>query len=238
MISPAHDDAYADYEAWKGWSSYFTFDAEDAAYFAGELRGVPLKDKTVLELGFGAGRFLAWARAQGAQLAGAEIGAQSIKEAERFGVELLDPTIETIAAAHAERFDIIAAFDLFEHFDVDTIRARLVAAETMLKPGGLLILRFPNGQSPFGLAPQHGDVTHRTALSKAKIEQLCADTTLTTVRYAGAHRIGGRGGKAVVRAARSLAQRLIGMVLSAVYGFGIPWDSMVVLVMRKGAAST
>ena len=53
---------YARYEKWKGWTSYFEFSAEEAEYFAGELRGIPLAGKSVLDLGFGSGGFLAWAR--------------------------------------------------------------------------------------------------------------------------------------------------------------------------------
>ena len=53
----------------------------------------------------------------------------------------------------------------------------------MLKPGGLLMLRFPNGQSPFGRYLQHADHTHRSTLSLPIIEQLTVSGPLTIVRH-------------------------------------------------------
>ena len=58
---------------------------------------------------------------------------------------------------HPARFDTVVAFDVFEHFALEEIEARLAALETMIRPGGHLLMRFPNGQSPFGLVLQHGD---------------------------------------------------------------------------------
>lgn len=129
---------------------------------------------------------------------------------------------------------MVAAFDVFEHFTLDEIDARLRAVEMMLRPGGHLILRFPNGQSPFGLMPQNGDVTHKTALSKHMIEQLCRDTSLRALRYKGVYRVRGPIGlKRAVRRARYLARDLMGAVLNGIYAYDIPRDAVVVLVMRK-----
>ena len=69
-----------------------------------------------------------------------------------------------------------------------------------LRPGGRLLLRYPNGQSPFGLDPQHADATHLTMLSAAKIEQYAAGTGLRTIRYGAAARV--RSGKPIVDLAR------------------------------------
>lgn len=230
--------AYAGYEEWKGWTRFFAFDAEEAEYFAGELRGLPpLAAASVLEMGFGTGSFIAWARAQGAAVAGTEVNDRLCAEARRAGVDLLDPAIETIATPNAGRFDLIAAFDVFEHFDIGEIDARMRAIEAMLKPGGHAILRFPNGQSPFGLQPQHGDITHKTALSRSRIEQLTQGSTLSTVRYAGSYSVRGPLGlKRSVRLVRRAAQRIVGFTLDFVYATHIPWEPVVVIVMRKSPA--
>jgi 2-polyprenyl-3-methyl-5-hydroxy-6-metoxy-1,4-benzoquinol methylase len=230
----AEDGHYAHYEEWKCWETYFEFDAEDAEYYAGELRGVPLVGKRVLEIGFGTGSFLAWARTHGARIAGTEINERSLAEAKRLGVELLDPAIEHIEDQHAGCFDVVVGFDVFEHFDLEEIQARIRAAETMLKPGGFIVLRFPNGQSPFGLAPQNGDVTHKTALAKEKMEQICHGARLEAVRYTGSYGVRGPWGPTrVVRAFRRFAQGMIGASLNLIYATDIPWDPVVVLVLRK-----
>ena len=63
-------DDYTDYADWKSWDNPFTFDAEDASRFATETAGLVIAGKAVLEIGFGEGRFLAWAQAEGGVVCG------------------------------------------------------------------------------------------------------------------------------------------------------------------------
>jgi 2-polyprenyl-3-methyl-5-hydroxy-6-metoxy-1,4-benzoquinol methylase len=225
---------YAGYEEWKGWNRPFTFTDDDGRYFAGEMRGIDVAGKRVLEIGFGSGSFLAWARTKGAEVAGIEIIETLLEAARREDVELIDPAIEDAAGNHSERFDLIVAFDVFEHFPLDVVAARLSAARTMLKPGGHLVLRFPNAQSPFGLPPQNGDPTHRSALSRSVFEQLCQTIPFEFVRYAPSYRTPGKGiAKRLVRGLRGAMRDGISRLLNFVYASNIPWDSVVVLVLRK-----
>ncbi len=227
---------YAGYEEWKGWHRPFTFTDDDSRYFAGEMRGIDVAGKRVLEIGFGSGSFLAWARARGAEVAGIEIIESLLEAARREGVELIDPAIEDIAGDHAGQFDVIVAFDVFEHFPLDVVVSRLAAARTMLKPGGHLVLRFPNAQSPFGLPPQNGDPTHRSALSRSVFEQLCQAIPFEFVRYTPSYRASGKGiAKRIVRGLRGALRDGISWLLNFVYASNIPWDSVVVLVLRKPA---
>ena len=39
----------------------------------------------------------------------------------------------------------------------------------VLKPGARAVLRFPNGDSPFGLVHQNADVTHVNAIGRGKV---------------------------------------------------------------------
>src|ERR1700755_1345768 len=68
-------DPYAHYAEWKRWDGAAAPDEKDARYFAAEFEGVALAGKRVLEIGFGNGRFLAWARDAGARVVGVEINA-------------------------------------------------------------------------------------------------------------------------------------------------------------------
>lgn len=233
-MSDSARDLYAGYEQWKGWDKPFSLSSEEAVYFAGETRGLRIDGADVLEIGFGSGSFLAWARERGARIAGAEINPTLIGAARSFGVELLPADFETVADQHAARFDTIVAFDVFEHFTLPEIVTRLEAAETMLKPGGHLILRFPNAQSPFGLAPQNGDPTHKSALSRSVFEQLIQGTSFAVVRYAPSYRIAsGSVPRRVVRAVRHALRSLVSAALNFIYAQEIPWDPVVVLVLRK-----
>ena len=232
--APSPHRHYIGYEAWKGWAKPFTFTEEEAEYFSGELNGIPLAGNDVLEIGFGPGNFLAWASAAGANVAGTEVNPVLLEAARRNGLSILDADLSRAAAGHRGQFDVVVAIDVFEHLGCDEVDAALRAVDEMLRPGGYLILRFPNGQSPFGLLPQNGDVTHRTALSKDTVEQLCRETGLRAIRYRGSYRVRGPLGLTrVVRKLRAVARDTLGAILNSVYALDIPWDPVVVLVMRK-----
>lgn len=231
-----HSSLYAGYENWKGWDALFRYTPDKADYFSGETRGLPIAQADVLEIGFGSGDFLQWAMDNGASAAGTEVNPVLLDEAGGRGIALVDPEFERVADEYAEYFDTIAAFDVFEHFMLEEIVARLDAAEKMLKPGGYLLLRFPNAQSPFGLAPQHGDPTHRTALSRSLFEQLIQGSSLEIVRYGHQFRAKGRSpGVFLVRMVRHLLRDAISLCLNFIYATRIPYDPVAVIVMRKRA---
>jgi SAM-dependent methyltransferase len=212
---------YQNYAAWKAWDNPFNFTREDASRFAAETSDIPFAGANILEIGFGEGRFLAWAQAQGARVSGSELTPASLEAAVARGIPLTDPDFEISKRLEAGSFDLIAAFDVFEHLDQATIAAKLAAMATALKPGGVLILRYPNGQSPFGLDPQHGDATHITPLSRAKIEQLAAGTGLVTTHYGAA--ASGKApdpARALVRGVRALLRLIIERVIRFAYATG------------------
>ena len=232
--APDKNNLYHGYERWKGWDEPFSFSPDDADYYAGECREARIKGADVLEVGFGQGGFLAWAGRQGARLSGTEINDKLCQLAGAQGVELLPVELTDIAADHAGRFDTIVAFDVFEHMQLDEIGDSLRACDTMLKAGGHLIMRFPNGQSPFGLAPQHGDPTHKTALSLAKLEPLLQRTGFKVVRYGAAYSAPGRGGgKRLVRALRKILRKGLSTVFNFAYAQATVWDPVVTLVLCK-----
>lgn len=228
---------YADYGGWKQWQNPFVCPPELARYYAAELRGRSLGDARLLEIGFGNGEFLGWARAQGAQITGSEITPAAIAAAQAAHVPLLPANFEK-GDLPPDQFDIIAAFDVFEHLDPDTIIAKLAAADRMLKPGGWLILRFPNGQSPFGLAPQHADATHVTALSREKIEQYAAGTDLRTLHYGGvATAPAGSVFRRFARTLRLCLRRLHMRAIQYLYANDTPLDPVVTHILVKEAAA-
>jgi SAM-dependent methyltransferase len=227
-------DLYSNYENWKGWNELFLYTSDKADYFSGETRGLAVANADVLEIGFGSGDFLQWAIDRGARVAATEINTVLLDAAKKHGVELIDADIERIADRHAGRFDTIAAFDVFEHFSLDEVVTRLRAAEKMLKPGGHLLIRFPNAQSPFGLAPQHGDPTHRSYLSRDVFEQVIQSSAFAIARYNHPFRVKGRTPSVfLARLARSLLRDLISRFLNFVYTTRIPYDAVVVIVLRK-----
>lgn len=227
-------DLYSGYENWKGWNELFQYTPDKADYFKGEMHGVAAAGAEVLEIGFGSGDFLQWAIDQGARVAATEINPTLLRAAAERGIELLDADFERVADAHAGRFNTIVAFDVFEHFSLHEVTARLRAAERMLKPGGHLVMRFPNAQSPFGLAPQHGDPTHRSYLSRSVFEQLIQGSTFEITRYNHQFRAKGRTPTVfLVRLVRHSMRDLISGCPNFIYTTQFPYDAVVTCVLRK-----
>jgi len=233
-------DLYRAYEKWKGWDNPFTFTTDEAAYFKGECRGLKITRASIFEIGFGSGNFLAWTMKKGASVAGSEINLRSLEAARERGIKVLPAAFETVADTNKNCFDTVVGFDVFEHFALDEITRRLDALRTIIKPGGHLLMRFPNVQSPFGLAPQNGDPTHKSALSRDVFELLIQNTDFQIVRYSGSYRIGGGGlARCIIRSLRGGLRAMIGGILNFIYATEIPYDPVVVIVLRlqggKGA---
>lgn len=224
---------YEQYDEWKGWREPFKFTSEDAAYFSAELGGTSLSGLDIFEIGFGGGSFLGWARAAGARVSGSEITPASCRAAEAEGVTLLPDDFERTGLG-SSTFDLIVAIDVFEHLDARAIAGKLSAIDHALRPGGRLLLRYPNGQSPFGLAHQHGDATHVSVLSCAKIEQYAARTSLVTERYGGVARPPSRSlSQRLVRGARYALRDLHKRALRFLYATDVEFEPVVTHVLVK-----
>lgn len=233
-------DAYAGYARWKGWDGAFEVRERDARYFSAEFAGVELAGKRVLEVGFGNGRFMAWGKAQGADIAGLEINADMLDAATHHGYDVRNASLGELVGEGAS-YDLIVAFDVLEHWETDELIANFRHVATLLRTGGVFLARFPNGHSPFGRVYQHGDFTHKSVISAFKIDYLAGLSGLDVVRVANVRRVSSRPG--LLRALRhrwmALRRAWIERSLSRLYGTErLPLDPNLVAVLRKPAATT
>lgn len=182
---------YGNYNEWKVWEEKSFFEATpfEAHYFCADFEGIDLNGKAFLEIGFGNGAMLAWAKSMGAAVVGNEILESALERAANRGIELIRSLEPESIAAYEEHFDVVAAYDVFEHLTIPQLSEMLKAIASMLKPGGKLVIRFPNGQSPFGLMLQNADHTHRSVLSHAIINQLVTGTTLRITKVTGGKQV-------------------------------------------------
>lgn len=168
-----HDDwtqeVYSSYRQWKGWAAR-TRQATDWTLYAKELArsGVPAPGR-LLEIGYGDGDFLRYAQSRGYRCSGVEIADDSLDALRQAGI---DVRLGSVADLDDSAFDLIAAFDVFEHMHAPDLLHTLKQCARVLRPGGRMIARFPNAGSPFGAFTQHGDITHRLALSGDSYFQL------------------------------------------------------------------
>ncbi len=178
-----------DYLAWKGWNpaSFATLQWEDARYFKTEMQRLGLLLPTgarVLEIGFGNGSFLAFAQQQGWNVTGVELSKPLVEIATQKGFDAI--CTDNLGEFADASFDLLVAFDVLEHIRPEDILAYLRNIQRVLKPGGRLLARFPNADSPFGLANQNGDVTHVNAIGLGKIQYFVEQLGMELVSCGGA----------------------------------------------------
>lgn len=159
------------YRRWKGWGRPAAVEPL-ARTFAAELRGVRLSARaSVLEIGFGQGIFLDWARAQGFVPVGIELNQALVESVRRRGHEAYHGHARDVLSQGFAPFDLVVLFDVLEHLTVEEILDLLSLLKSQLSAGGAIVARFPNGGSPFGRLYQHGDLTHCSVLTASSIEQ-------------------------------------------------------------------
>jgi hypothetical protein len=114
-----------------------------------------------------------------------------------------------------QRYGLVAMFDVLEHIEVEEVVSFMRGLAQRLAPDGAILLRVPNGDSPFGGRHQHGDLTHVVAYGEFKLKQLAQLAGLKVVALGEApwhaQQTEGRSLRCLLRAtARSLLNRLIG----------------------------
>jgi 2-polyprenyl-3-methyl-5-hydroxy-6-metoxy-1,4-benzoquinol methylase len=159
-------EGYAQAKGWTGEDSASQFPFFD--HLAGKAGLTPGR---LLEVGFGEGALLDWAKARGYAACGNDIIPEMVEAGLKRDLDVrlgeLGPTDHP-----PQSFQWIFAMDVLEHLTTAGIVEHLAIFRTLLKDGGKVIVRFPNGASPFFGFHQYGDVTHLTPLTPESLGQL------------------------------------------------------------------
>ena len=91
---------------------------------------------------------------------------------ERIGIKAECVDVLTFLAEDEGRYDAIVALDVIEHFNKNEIVAIVERFYDALNPGGVFIMRVPNGGSISGLSVRYSGFTHETAFTKGSIHEL------------------------------------------------------------------
>lgn len=166
------DDEYAELKGWD--AEHFGQPGKDeSAYCDAELGPYAAGRKArIIELGFGNGGLLGWCRQRGYECVGMESNPLLMARAAQAGFATVTSLAEARQRYGEHSFDLAVALDVFEHIPADNLPGILKDIHALLAPGAVLVARFPNGDSPFGLAYQNGDFTHATVLGSGKIAVL------------------------------------------------------------------
>ena len=165
------------YTNWKGWqeSKFLNFTLREKEYFEAQIlpfvnNGIGFSN--VIEIGFGNGSFLGWCKSINLDIIGVEVIPELNKRAIEAGVPSFDSIYSSDLSEFVSSIDLIVAFDVLEHISDSELPVFFDRVKQLLKNEGKFVFRVPNGDSPFGLPYQNGDLTHKTSIGRNKIQQL------------------------------------------------------------------
>jgi 2-polyprenyl-3-methyl-5-hydroxy-6-metoxy-1,4-benzoquinol methylase len=131
---------------------------------------------SVLEIGCGSGLFLRYLEDRGyAEIVGLDMDehlVEALADLERAEIHLDDVAKLLDGPLAGRRFDRIVMLDVAEHIEISALTALLQRLKDFLKPGGKLMLRVPNVESPWGLRMFFGTFDHVTPLGPGRIREL------------------------------------------------------------------
>ena len=131
---------------------------------------------SVLEIGSGSGLFLRYLEDRGyAEIVGLDMDehlAEALSDLTRAEIHLDDVAALLAGPLAGRRFDRIVMLDVAEHIEIGALTALLERLKDFLKPGGRLMLRVPNVESPWGLRMFFGTFDHVTPLGPGRIREL------------------------------------------------------------------
>jgi 2-polyprenyl-3-methyl-5-hydroxy-6-metoxy-1,4-benzoquinol methylase len=216
------NDAYTNWKLWEA-DQFGRYSRSDSRYFGWCVAQakLPSPPNRILEVGFGNGAFLGYCRNQGWSATGIETNPTLQTRAASAGFTVY-PDLQGLAGG--EPFDLIAAFDVLEHVPFDHAEAMLSSLRAHLSSQGAILLRVPNGDSPFGRAYQHGDRTHVEAYGSEKLRQLCASVQLMIVHAGEAPWFAQQGQPRTVRTfLRAVLKKMLDQMIGFAY-FGYHTD--------------
>jgi O-antigen chain-terminating methyltransferase len=146
----------------------------DVRRIVGSAGGRSAASATVVDLGSGRGEWLALLRDVGVPALGVDANAAFVQAGRARGLDV----VHGDAVAHLEGLppdsvDLVTAFHLIEHLDVETLLALLGAAWQALRQGGCVLLETPNPSNlQMAACDFYNDPTHRSPLPPALTEYL------------------------------------------------------------------
>jgi SAM-dependent methyltransferase len=125
------------------------------------------KDAIIFEAGCGPGIFMHWLKKMGYKnLSGVDSSGVQVELAKAGGlnVQLVDALV-AIKALKTAMIDCVVALDFYEHLQKEILLDFFKESNRILKKGGVLILRGPNGDSPMVGRALYNDITHHWCLT-------------------------------------------------------------------------
>jgi SAM-dependent methyltransferase len=143
------------------------------------------KSARIYEVACGTGIFLRWARTAGwSAVTGSDIAAADVELARLSGAPVdQHDSLKALGDAPSESLDAIIAINFIEHIPKDVFMEFLSISYRVLRPGGRLIVRAPNGDSPLVGLNLFNDVTHVWAYTTTAYRSLAGMAGFESVEF-------------------------------------------------------
>lgn len=224
---------YDSYTAFKSWGAETVVSRPED--FAALLKdaGLPGGSLDILDFGFGDGAFMDWAKGAGHSVTGVEILPEMVAAAIARGHQAILAS-DLDAVLGETRFDVITLLDVMEHLDAATFKSLMALGRKALKPGGMILAKFPNGDSPVFGRYHYGDLTHDRPLSASSVGQWAGPEGMRLARAFNPRSIPPGLGRGLKRRATYAARDLIEIALGFIYfGYRFPMDPNVAVTLMR-----
>jgi SAM-dependent methyltransferase len=150
----------------------------------------PGQDGTsVLDIGCGRGEWLTLLKSVGVSATGVDSHPAFVEAGRARGLDMvLGDGIEHLATRPANSLDLVTAFHVIEHLDVETLLGLIEAAHDALRVGGCLLMETPNPHNlQMAACDFYNDPTHRRPLPPALVEFLVSASGFEPVEIRPLH---------------------------------------------------
>ncbi len=132
------------------------------------------RDADILEIGCGYGGFLYFLQTLGYQnSSGVDVSEEQAELAGTLEIKnVMKCDLLEFLQGKNEKYEVVFARDIIEHFSKDEIMRVLDLVFRALKCNGLFIIYTPNAESPFGGRYRYGDFTHEIAFTESSLHQV------------------------------------------------------------------
>ncbi len=120
------------------------------------------KDAKIIDVPCGFGNFIYYLKTKGYKnVSGYDFDKNQIDLALKLNLPVVQADAFSILSQMHSIIDVIISIDFLEHLSKDNACVFLQRCYNGLKPGGTIIIRVPNADSPFGSGHAWNDITHK-----------------------------------------------------------------------------
>lgn len=150
------------------------FEAASRSYEARLGKFLPAdRGAAFLDAPCGYGNMLYFLRRRGYRnLAGCDLDPAQVALARLLDLPAREGDSFDVLADSAAAYDVVTSVDFVEHLDRDRALEFLRLCFERLRPGGVLILRTPCADGPFGAHDRYNDLTHRWAMTSNVLQAI------------------------------------------------------------------